>query len=99
MGACEGYKIPSDISHRCHFHGSYPHYLFHCYDVKTTNNPSTKNPAILSTTEHISFNQTMQEILSGIIYSFAALFIILDPAAIRAYICRNDKRSGTIRNP
>ena len=39
----------------------------------------TVNYAILSTIRAYILKQTMQEIIPGIIYSFAALFIILDP--------------------
>jgi len=37
------------------------------------------DPALISAIKSYLINQTMQEIISGIIYSFAALFIILDP--------------------
>jgi multiple antibiotic resistance protein len=40
---------------------------------------NTVNYAILSTIRAYILKQTMQEIIPGIIYSFAALFIILDP--------------------
>ena len=47
--------------------------------LKITCNPQPPDPAILSAIRAYILNQTMQEIFSGIIYSFAALFIILDP--------------------
>jgi multiple antibiotic resistance protein len=41
--------------------------------------PSPQHPAILSAGTTYLLNQTMQDMLPGILYCFAALFIILDP--------------------
>ena len=46
---------------------------------KSECNPQPPDPAILSAIRAYVLNQTMQDMFSGIIYSFAALFIILDP--------------------
>jgi multiple antibiotic resistance protein len=47
--------------------------------MQTRKKISYRQPAFLSTTSTYILDQTMQDLIPGIIYSFAALFIILDP--------------------